>query len=596
MSLRRLAAFAAACSITLPAFSATDFDVDDTVTVTATRTPLVLADALAPVIVITGDELRRTATFDLAEALRFHAGIEIGRNGGPGQAASLFLRGTNSNHTQVLIDGVRINPGTLGGAAIHHLRPADIERIEIVKGPRSTLYGTEAIGGVINVITRRAQAPLALEAEAGAGAYGTRSAGAGVRGRRGEWHAGLRADALAADGFPPRADGALDRGYDNRTLHARVGRDAGAFRAEIRSWQAAGNVEYVDFFGAPLDQDFSNRLTAVELEWDTDARRTLLRASRAGDEIRQRQSPDHVRTDRTTLDWQTDWRLAGAHELTAGATLSRERTVALLFGAGFDERPDTRAAFTQWRFDDGGTRALAAVRYSDHDAFGDTVNFNVEVGRALDARWDLIAAAGSAYRAPDSTQRFGVAGNPDLRPERSRNIEFGLRGKFGDHGRLAWQLYENRIEDLVTFDGATFALANIDRARIRGSELSYTHDAGRWYWRQSLILQQPLDRATGDPFPRRARRTMQSAVAWRAGDALRVGADLLATGPRKDSGFSPDYIPGYVLVSLSAEWEVTRAWTLDARLENALDADYETALGFAQAGRSLFVRLRWAGW
>ena len=596
MSLRHLAAIAAACSILLSLPAVADVDLDETVTVTATRTPLALADALAPVIIITGDELRRTATFDLAEALRFRAGIEIGRNGGPGQAASLFLRGTNSNHTQVLIDGVRINPGTLGGAAIHHIRPADVERIEIVKGPRSTLYGTEAIGGVINIITRRAQSPLALEAEAGAGAYGTRSGGAGVRARRGDWAAGLRADVLATDGFPPRADGALDRGYDNRTLHARIGRDAGPLRAEVRHWQAVGNVEYVDFFGAPLDQDFANRLTAAEFEWRTDARRTLLRASRAEDEIRQRQSPDHVRTDRSTLDWQTDWRLADAHEFTAGATLSRERTVALLFGSGFDEQPATRAALLQWRFDDARTRALAAVRYSDHDAFGDTVNFNIQAGRALDARCDLIVAAGSAYRAPDSTQRYGVAGNPDLRPERSRNVELGLRGKFGEYGRLAWQLYENRIDDLVTFDGQTFALANIDRARIRGSELSYTHDAGRWYWRQALIVQQPRDRATGDPLPRRARRSVQGALGWRPNDAWQVGADLLATSPRKDSGFSADYIPGYVLVNLSAEWRPAPAWTVAARLENALDADYETALGFAQAGRSLFVRLQWANW
>src|SRR5690606_14009104 len=152
---------------------------DDTVLVTATRTPLAIEDVLAPVIVIDGAEIRRTATFDLAETLRLYAGIELGRSGGPGQNTSMFVRGTNSNHVQVMVDGVRMNPGTLGGAAIQHLNPEDIERIEVVKGPRSSLYGTEAIGGVVNVITRRAQAPLALDATVGGGAFGTVTAGAG---------------------------------------------------------------------------------------------------------------------------------------------------------------------------------------------------------------------------------------------------------------------------------------------------------------------------------------------------------------------------------------------------------------------------------
>lgn len=566
---------------------------EPTITVTATRTPLALEDALAPVIVIDGDALRRSATFDLAEALRLYAGIEIGRNGGPGQAASLFLRGTNSNHTQVLVDGVRMNPGTLGGAAIQHLRPADIERIEVVKGPRSTLYGTEAIGGVVNVITRRPTAPLRVDAELGGGAYGTRSAGAGVAARRGAWSGALRADALASDGFPPLAGSAIDRGHDNRTLHARLGHGDGDRRVELRHWSARGNTEYLDFFGNPADQDFDNRVHAAEARWTHGGHRTLLRLSRAADTIRQRQSPDFADTRRDTLDWQSDWRLSPRHELSTGAVLARERTRAEVFGAAFDERPRTEAGFVQWQYAGDMGRALLAARHSEHDAFGGHWSVNAEAGRALGPDWQLVAAVGTAFRAPDSTQRFGFAGNPALRPERSRNLELGLRGRLDDDSRLELQLYENRIDDLINFDGAANRLANLDRARIRGVELAYVRELARWRWRQSLVWQDPVDLASGEPLPRRARRSLQGALVYRAG-AWELGGSVLATGPRKDSGFSPDTIGGYVLLNLSAQWQPSRRWGVDLRLENALDADYQTALGFAQAGRSAFVRLHYS--
>lgn len=595
MSSRHTAALAASL-FSFIAVADAPLSYDEAVTVTATRTPVAVADALAPVVVVTGDELRASAMVDLAEALRFVAGIEIGRNGGPGQATSLFLRGTNSNHTQVLIDGVRVNPGTLGAAAIQHIRPADVERIEIVKGPRSTLYGTEAIGGVINVITRRAGRPLDLRVDAGVGADATRAVGAGIAARGNAWYGGVRADRLDTDGYPTLVGATRDRGYDNRSWKAHVGHDADGIGVEARQWHADGVVEYFDFFGAPVRQDFRNRASAVEARFTGGTSRLLLRASRADDEIRQRESPDFVTTARTTVDVQYDVALAEVHEFTFGAVASRERTRALSFGSAFDETPSTHAAFAQWRRDDGENALLVAARRSDHDAFGGSFDFNLEAGRVLGDDWRVVAGVGTAFRAPDASQRFGVGGNPALSAEDATNVEVGLRGRLGDGRRVAVHAYENRIEDLVTFDPVSFTLVNLDRARIRGIELEYTHDAGDWYWRQSFVLQRPTDVATGDPLPRRARRTATSALVWRASGSLDARLDLLATGPRKDSGFSPDFIPGYVLVNAGVDWRFARGWSADLRVENLLDTDYQTALGFRQAGRGAYVGLHWAGW
>lgn len=575
------------------ALVATPVVAEETVVVTATRTSLTIDDALAPVIVISGDELRRTATIDIADALRLYAGIEIGRNGGPGQATSVFIRGTNSNHTQVLVDGVRINPGTLGGAALQNIRPQDIARIEVVKGPRSSLYGTEAIGGVVNIITRRAEQPFQADAEVAAGRFGTRAVGGGLAGRQGVWYAGVRGDHLTTGGFPPQAGTAIDRGHDNTTLGAHAGWEDAGYRLELRHRDARGNTEYLDFFGAPVDQDFTNAVSALEYAVPLgDAVRSTLRFARAVDEIHQQQSPDYAETRRTSIDWQLDWTPAAAHAFNLGLHRARENTRAEVFGGAFDERPETRAVFGQYQRHGARTQQLVAARHSDHDAFGGHWIWNAEQAWRFGDDWRLVAGAGTAFRAPDSTQRFGFGGDPGLRPERSRNFELGLRGRLSEHRRVEWQVFENRIDDLITFDLATFTLANIDRARIQGTELAFTHARDRWYWRQSLVLQRPRDLATGDPLPRRARRSLQTALRYDAGRAV-FGLDLLATGPRKDSGFSDDYIGGYVLVNLSAQWEVTRNWTIDARLENAFDKRYETALGFPMSGRALFVRAQW---
>ncbi len=592
--MKHHAVLALVASITFYSPVYAETTTDGTIVVTASRTPQALSDTLAPVIVISGDELRRSATFDLAEALRFQAGLEIGRNGGPGQASSLFLRGTNSNHTQVLIDGVRVNPGTLGGAALHNIRPEDIERVEIVKGPRSSLYGTEAIGGVINIITRRPEGRFGADASAGFGSFATRSLSGAIRGRGDGWHAGLHASRLETDGFPPQRASTVARGHDNRTVGASVGGTIAGFEIEGRHWEAQGNTEYLDFFLIPLDQDFKNRVTAIDLAYTwTSNVRSRVQWSQAVDDIRQNQSPDYASTRRDTVDLQLDVALTNGHQINTGAVVTREHTEAQVFGMAFDERPDTKALYAQYQADDGDRRWVVAARHSSHDAFSSRLTWNAEFGQRLSDTWRITAGAGSAFRAPDSTQRFGFGGNPALQPERSLNIEFGIRGRLSASSSLQWQVYQNRIEDLVTYDMATFSLANIDRARIRGTELTHLLDLGQWTWRQSVVLQDTLDVLTGEPLPRRARRSATSALAFTPNPEVTLGADILLTSRRKDSGFSTDYIGGYMLLNLHAQWRPNPNWSVDLRIENALDRDYETALGFPQAGQSAFLRVRY---
>jgi vitamin B12 transporter len=279
-------------------------DPRDVIVVTATRTETSLTDTIVPVTVIGRDRIEQSLATDLAELLRFEAGLDIGRNGGPGQATSIFMRGTESNHTLVLVDGVRINPGTIGGAALQHIDPEVVERIEIVRGSRSSLYGTDAIGGVINIITRRAAANY-VEAGGGGGSYGTQTGflSGGVKGTDSEF--GLTVNWQATDGYEISPSSDIARGYDNLSANVYGRRSFGIGDLTLRHWRASGNVEYLDFFLSPLDQDYVNSSSAVELDTALGERaRSKLIISYIVDEIEQNQGDDFVRSERTALDWQ----------------------------------------------------------------------------------------------------------------------------------------------------------------------------------------------------------------------------------------------------------------------------------------------------
>ncbi len=226
------------------------------IVVTATREKQSLASTLAPVLVIDRDEIELSQARDLADLLRFHAGLEISRNGGAGQTTSVFVRGTDSNHVLVMIDGVKINPGTIGGAAIQNIRPEMIQRIEVVKGPRSSLYGSDAIGGVINVITRKADGQV--EFTAGAGRYGTfdRSATVSWQDDGNALYASL--SRFNTDGFPVKTGSSVDRGYDNNRARLKANTRLGNMNLEFSFWRASGTSEYLDFFAMPLSQDYRN--------------------------------------------------------------------------------------------------------------------------------------------------------------------------------------------------------------------------------------------------------------------------------------------------------------------------------------------------
>jgi vitamin B12 transporter len=603
----RLSPLVAGVAMALVAASVVAQDELEETVITATRTPVPLNSVGAPVIVISRNDIERSLATDVSELLHGQAGLEISRNGGPGQTTTLFTRGTDSNHTVVLVDGVRINPGTIGGAALQNIAPESIERIEIVKGPRSSLYGTDAIGGVIQVFTRGASQE-GFSAGATVGSNDTQQLfGDGAFAAGEQWRFGFGGSYGESEGIPVFVDSTSDRGYRNVTGRASVEFAASeAFTVRARAWQATGRTEYAeqDFFsGDFIDRSNDFETSVYSLEGDYRATSGLgvrVTASRANDDIDQLQdnfgSFDFAHTRRNNIDAQVDLPEFSGHAFSIGVQRSDEDTDALSFGTGFDESTSVTQSFVQDQFEIGRVASRLAVGFVDHETFGSELTWNAELGVGFDTGTRIILSGGKAFRAPDATDRFGFGGNPDLDPEVSRQVELSVRQKLGEHQQLSLSAFDNRIRDLITyvvldfntFDGEN---QNIQRARIKGVELGWAYAGEAWRARADLTLQDPRDEDTDTRLLRRSRDALSVAVNRDVGK-FDVGMDIVASGNRKDVGAAT--LDSYTLVNATLRYRATDSLAIQGRFENLFDEDYAFAEGYRTEGRTYTIGVRYS--
>jgi vitamin B12 transporter len=591
-----------------PVSSDTATTTDDVV-VTATRTTHTADSALASVQVINRQQIENAQANDVAELLRFNAGVEIARNGGPGQAASVFIRGAESNHTLLLIDGVKVNTGTEGGAAWQNINPAMIERIEIVRGPRSSLYGSEAIGGVVQIFTRKPGQALSQQVALGVGSNNSFKSDARISAVQSGTRFGAGLSFYGTDGYQTRTTESLDRGHNNYSLDLNLGRDLGFADLDFSSWWSRGKTEYFadtnfDFILDPVDQDFQNGVSALTIDaapaenWGS-----TLKLSYNLDEIKQNQSDDLARTKRWAGDWQNDVQIGEVHLLTVGAYLAKEETDAISFGAGFhDKDKNVKAAFAQDQIALGAHNVLVAARYTDDGQFGDKTTWNLGYGYSLTHQTSFYASVATGFKAPTFLDLFGFGGNPDLDPETSKSYEVGLTHQVKPGNTLEVSVFQNDIDDLINFfepdgsfaNGVQGQQENIDESRTRGVELRYGYSLAAWSGNISAVYQDPEDRDTKDQLPRRAKKSLTASANYKVGK-YRLGGQFLASGERPDFAGSPRVLEGYGVLDLNADIRVSRNLVVQGRLENVFDKDYETAGTFKAQGRAYFVNLRLSG-
>lgn len=572
----------------------------DTITVTAHRSKVAADKALAAVTVITRDVIEASQAPDLIDLLGRQAGIDIARTGGPGQASTVFLRGGNANHSLVLIDGLRVNSASQGVFDFAHLPLARIERIEIVRGPRAALWGSDAIGGVIHIFTRD---PSEASAELRAGSYGRYGAdanlghgdashgfGVGVGVERVRGFSATNADA-GPWSFHPDADG-----YRNRSLNLRARTSLGG--------------QALAFSGLTTDAD-------VEFDQGTTAARNsslgAVLAGTLGPGWQHSVSLGHIREDldtasafygntvasrRSSLDWLLTRDVAGLGTLNVGINGQRESTLSRSEGSGvvFDRARSNRAGFLSWHGQQAVFDYELALRHDDNSQFGGAGTGQAALGWQANDTLRLRGSWGEGFRAPNFNELyypgFGgwYSGNPDLQPERSRSRELGVDWTPSASHRIGVSLYRTRVAQLIAFAGVRSQAINIANAELDGVELAHHWLHGGFALHSQASWQTAINADTGADLLRRAKRKLAVAADYRFDGGLTLGLDALAVSRRADFGGD---LPGFARFDLRIARPLGSDWSLEARIENLFDTHYHWAHGYNTPDRSALLRLRW---
>ncbi|MEW6679137.1 MAG: TonB-dependent vitamin B12 receptor [Pseudomonadota bacterium] len=581
----------------------------ETIIVTATRTARTADETLVPVTVITRRDIERSQAQSVADLLSGQPGISVANNGGQGKATSVFLRGTNADHVLVLVDGVKIGSATTGTAAFQDIPTELIERIEIVRGPRSSLYGSEAIGGVIQIFTRKGGGSPQPAFSIGGGSHGTWQGSAALSGGAGSggWYS-LGLSAIDTDGFnacngKPSPGGAgcftnePDKdGYRNLSGRLRAGwRFGNGTEAEVNWLRARGDNQY-DGTTTNASESMQQVLGASLSFAPSTIWRASLRASQSQDDsdnFKDGVFKSRFNTRRDLFSWQNDIDLAKGQQLVAGVDWQDDHITSSTAYA-VTSRSNT-GVFAQYLAELGGHDVQLSARRDDNEQFGARTTGGAAWGYGLTPDLRLTASYSTAFKAPTFNQLYYPGfGNADLRPEQSRSLDVGINGKTGA-GRWSLNLFETRVTDLIGFD-ASFTPVNIDSARIRGIEAVAATRFMDWDLRGNLTLLDPENQAAGanhgNVLPRRARQSL-SLSADRDFGRWSAGATLRGAGRRYDNLANTIELDGYATLDLRAEYRLDKDWRLQARVENLFDKDYETAYLFNQPGRGAYLTLRY---
>jgi vitamin B12 transporter len=576
------------------------------VVVTAARMPQPIATLTADLTVIDADAIAASGARSFAELLQGQPGVEIVQNGGPGSTSGVFLRGANRGQTVLLVDGLRVSSSTVGAPTLEAIPLDQIERIEILRGPASSLYGADAIGGVIQVFTRRPGPGVSGRLSGGLGTDDTRTVAGGVSATLGAVALSLQAGHRQSDGFNATTDPSSfiwnpDRdGYDSN--------DVGASATLTLAPGHAASARYLrnrldnQFDGGPGFDDRTR--TTLEI-WQVESRNRFADAwtskltvgEAADDSVSSTAFGDYpFRTRERQYGWQHE--LALPHGTATFAVERREERIDEEAGFAVTRR-DTNAVVGILQLARSDHTVQANLRYDRSTQYGGQTTGAIAWGYRLAPQWRVTASYGTAFKAPSFNDLYYPGfSNPDLEPETARNVEGSVHWS-GRHGEwrtsaraVAWY---NKVDQLIVFqcdDAFNCAPRNVARATLAGVTL-----AGDAAWRgtsmrASVDLQQPEDDATGRLLPRRARQHGSLAVGQALGSAQLV-VELIASSNRYDDAENTRRLGGYAIVNVAVEWPVGHGVTLLARADNAFDKDYALAYGFATGGARAFVGVRW---
>ncbi len=574
--------------------------------VTATRSDIAKKELTTAATIYTRKDIERLQVKTFPELLGGTTGIDMTQQGGDGKTTSVFMRGTDSDHVLVLIDGIKVGSATLGTTSFEFIPIDQIERVEIIRGPQSSLYGSEAIGGVIQIFTRKggqSEKP-SVTLDAGGGNYDTIRTAGTVSGKwKNSWYT-VGASHFNTQGFDARepvpgffgVDQPDDDGYYNTAVNARAGhRFDNNAEIDASFLRSQGRTEYDGTFQDKTT--FINQVAALSGSMDVlDNWRSTLRLGQSLDD-NDNFAPggsfsSRFDTQRWNATWLNQFDLSDDHQLILGSDYRLDEVSSLPTSFEEDSRYDVGV------FGELHSRILdnhfinASLRWDENEAFGDYVTGNVGWRYNSEIGISPFASFGNAFKSPTFNQLyFPFFGNPDLEPEESTSFEVGLAG---DHQWLQWEIraYHTNIDNLIVFLPPGFKAVNVNKAQIDGIEAEISTQVLGWNGKLGMNLLNPQDRETNSRLARRYQESLSFDLS-RAFGPVDVGANVLAQGDRYDDPQNTIQVAGYVTVDLRAAYHVNKNWMLSAKLNNLLDKQYQLVDTYNTADRNFFVSIHY---
>ncbi|OUD15759.1 hypothetical protein TPSD3_02240 [Thioflexithrix psekupsensis] len=576
--------------------------------ITANRTSRAVDQTIAAVTVLDRPAIERSQAIDLPSLLKTLPGIQISRNGGSGQNNSIFMRGQESDHVLVLIDGVKVGSATAGLTAWQFLPLSQIERIEVIRGPRASLYGSEAVGGVIQLFTRRTgEKNQTFSVGIGSEQTAQLTANYANLTERTQYQIGLEHTQTAGyNACSTRNQGiggcfTIEPDNDAHRQHAlsaQVKHEFDPLTVSAQVLRSQGRTDYDSSFNNQVD--FVQQVIGISAEipfHDHQISRLQLGESRdEAENFGRAELPKNQYDTRLyTFSWQHDWTLSAAQLATFGydfhrATIDSDSPYAMT-------RRDNHGVFAQYQVDFQPLHFQISGRFDDNEQFGDYWTGHLGLGYEWSPMIRGFASWGRAFKAPSFNELyFPHFGNPHLEPEQAQSWEVGLRGHYA---AFAWELsgfYTETTQLIATyFDANTGAFfpKNIAETTAKGIEFAATWALSpRWSLEGQIDVLRAEDQQTGLDLPRRADYTGRFGVTGHF-DRWQITTQGIAQSARHDDVLNQVHLPGYLTLDLLTEYRWSSEWTFKGRLSNLLDKDYEEARYFPAQGRAIFLSVHY---
>ena len=599
-------------SITLSSLAVASFNVqsaEDEIIVTANRYAQSINESLSSVTVISRNEIEKSAATDLPSLLGQVAGLDMKNNGPYGKQSSIFMRGTNSSHTLTLVDGIKLYSASAGITAYQHIPLSQIERIEIVRGPRSSLYGSEAIGGVIQIFTRKGSKETNASTSVGFGENNTRDISALFSGSDGNANFSLNVNHSSTDGIDAivHENSNDDDGYINDSVTAKFGYKFNeAVSLESTFMGADGNTEFdnclnnVSYLNSDdcdsdiTQQSFSNvfNFTADGI-WDSQL--TIGTSRDDSENFWESQSNYTYETKRIDASFINNFQLSETQLVILGIDYSEDTVNTTEYA---NNSRDNAAAFIAWDSQYDSIDLSVSARHDDNEQFDTHSTGSIAAGYAINDQLKLIASYGTAFKAPTFNDLyFPFFGNENLNPEESETAELSIRGT---HSVLNWSfnVYQTEIDNLIAYDPNTSLAANVNEAGITGAELITDFSAYQWDLNIGIAYIDTENKSgdnQGKELIARAKENLNFQV-YRSFGKLAVSAAWTAQGKRYISLDNSESLAGYGIVDANIDYALNKQMKLSVKINNITDKEYAVAADsfngtYNTLDRTLFVNL-----